>query len=280
MLDPRTKAQRAVPGCPTVWTSLAAGVDTPALSSWPEWWRQNDEGLAHDRHTPVVILDEPDADASKLAESLASFLRSLEDSANEGLARLRRHCREIWIVHGGASAVLESFPLLSSEWPEQRPTPHQIAPGVLLGSRAVPLTHEHLVVGLGVTHMIVPASVDTPSFMMPVSQEAGLRSDIEGIQTLRLAMCDDDADAPMAAVWEQSCAFVTHALQSGGCVMICLHGRSRSASCALAWLAKAHSLSVGMAASILQRKCPSIDWRLVFPEQLLLFLSTKPLQLE
>ena len=41
--------------------------------------------------------------------------------------------------------------------------------------------------------------------------------------------------------------------------MICLHGRSRSASIALAWLTRAHGLPVSMAASILQQKCGGID---------------------
>jgi DnaJ-class molecular chaperone len=74
--------------------------------------------------------------------------------------------------------------------------------------------------------------------------------------------------APRAATREQSSASASAdqplaaAVRHGtgeSRVMICLHGRSRSASIALAWLTRAHGLLVSLAASILRQKCGSID---------------------
>ena len=77
VLDPRSKVEHAVLGCFVVWTSLTAGTDTPAGTSWSEWWQQNEDDLGHDHHAPVVVLGE--AGASQLAESLARFLHASEE---------------------------------------------------------------------------------------------------------------------------------------------------------------------------------------------------------
>merc|ERR1711934_700196 len=50
--------------------------------------------------------------------------------------------------------------------------------------------------------------------------------------------------------------------------MVCLHGRSRSASVVMAGMMMQWGVPARAAASILRHTCPSIDWRLCFPEQL------------
>ena len=197
--------------------------------------------------------------------------------------RLRSRCKKIWLVRGGTAAIIECFPLLSAAWPvEQKPTPHQVAPGLLLGSRAVPLTNAHLQRGLGVTHMIVAADQDLG--------EIGETS-VDGRCPTKLLRCAvaDDENAAMQSVWSVACPFINDALQqqqgedegaaAPGCVMICLHGRSRSASIALAWLARTHSLPVSMAAAILQFKCDQVDWSLCHPQQLIAWLTEATAQL-
>ena len=107
------------------------------------------------------------------------------------------------------------------------------------------------------------------------------------IKLLRCAVADDE-DAPMQPVWSAACSFINDALQQQGedegaaapsCAMICLHGRSRSASIALAWLARTHSLPVSMAAAILQQKCDQVDWSLCYPQQLIAWLTEASAQL-
>ena len=56
-------------------------------------------------------------------------------------------------------------------------------------------------------------------------------------------------------------------------MLLKLHGGSRSASFALAWMARAHSLPVAMAARILRTKCPSIDWNLANLEAVLEWIA-------
>ena len=89
---------------------------------------------------------------------------------------------------------------------------------------------------------------------------------LAGIGRLELDVSDDGADERrdgLFAAWEKAVAFIEEATKTGGRVLLKVHGRSRSASFALAWMARAHSLPVAMAARILRTKCPNIDcWNL------------------
>ena len=110
---------------------------------------------------------------------------------------------------------------------------------------------------------------------------------VDGRSPIKLLRCavTDDEDAPMQPVWSAACSFINDALQQqgedegAGCVMICLHGRSRSASVALAWLVRTHSLPVSMAAAILQQKGDQVDWSLCYPQQLIAWLTNASAQL-
>jgi hypothetical protein len=285
VLDPRPAAVRNA-GAPVLWSSLAAET---AAADFPAWVRANADEFCHERESPIIVLGEPGGVV--LAESLACFFNATPDTVVDSgstdssvatIDRLRSRCKKIWLVRGGTVAITECYPLLSATWHvEQMPTPHQVAPGLYLGSRAVPLTNAHLQRGLGITHMIVAADTDLG--------EIGEAS-VDGrcpIKLLRCAVADDE-NAQMQPVWSAACSFINEALQQQGedegaampgCVMLCLHGRSRSASIALAWLARAHSLPVSMAAAILQQKCDRVDWSLCHPPQLIAWLAEASAQL-
>jgi protein-tyrosine phosphatase len=111
--------------------------------------------------------------------------------------------------------------------------------------------------GLTVSHVIV------------ARQDRSVSAALPGLQRLDLDLSDDSAvesAGRLFAAWEAAAAFIDGALKAGGRVLIRVHGRSRSASVALAWMVRAHSLPVAMAARILRSHCPSIDWNLAHLE--------------
>lgn len=260
VLDTRAASSRAAAPI-----ASAIGCDADAIGAagagWCAWFTSADGAFSHDRHSPVVVLGDDFSMAQAVANSLSRFLRESTEmvpddaeTAASVLHRLRASCRRIWVLRGGARALLESFPLLG--WPSevQPAPPAAIAPGVLLGSRAMTLTRAVLVDGLRVTHMLV-AEGDAPG-----------AANIDGVVTRAVRVPDDDAASVdlLADAWSRGCDFIDAALAGGGCVLILVHGRSRSASFALAWLARAHSLSAAWAARVLRSKCPLIDWGLIF----------------
>jgi hypothetical protein len=186
VLDPRPAAVQNAAGAPVLWSSLAA--DT-AAADFPAWFHANADEFCHERESPIIVLGEPGGAA--LAASLACFCNADPDtvvgSGSSGwsaamIDRLRSRCNKIWLVRGGTAAIIECFPLLSASWPvEQEPTPHQVAPGLLLGSRAAPLTNPHLQRGLGVTHMIVASDKDLGEISA---------TSVDGKSPIKLLRCD------------------------------------------------------------------------------------------
>lgn len=287
VIDPRQgecrrSVRTALPAAPSFAASDAGG---PA-GGWLAWATAMADCFSHERKGTVVVLGgEPGAEA--LAASLGAYLQEAEDAgaptappapapapappaaswtaadtAREVLGSLRRYCRRILVCRGGTDAVLAAFPVLGSDWEGlDYPTAAHIAPGVLLGSRAVPWDLRHLMTGQGVTHAVVAASA--------AADVAAAVPDIR----LIVVDADDGDDTNMAPVWLHACAQIEAVVATGGRVMVSLFGRSRSASIVLAWLARAHGISAAMAAQLLRRKCPMVDWSLVFPEQLVAWLG-------
>lgn len=262
VIDTRAAESRAA-------APIASAIDCDAAAigeagGWCAWFASADGNFSHDRHSPVVVLGDEDnfSTVQTLAHSLARFLQdSAEMVADEFetaafvLRRMRASCRRIWILRGGSRALLETFPVLG--WPSelQPAPPSAIAPGVLLGSRAMlPLTKSLLVDGLRVTHLLV------------AEDDLAVAADIGSVERLAVRVPDDDTASvgALADAWSRGSDFIDAALAKGGCVLIIVHGRSRSASFALAWLARTHSLSAAWAARVLRTKCPTIDWSYTF----------------
>jgi len=251
VLDPRTAIERAAH---SVASSIACSMQDIDALGWECWFARAAENadFSHDRPSPVVVL----GGSISLAHSLLSFLISCAArdpcSLPPSLRSLSFYCRRIWFVRGGTSAVLACLPCLTASL-QQLPTPHVIAPGLLLGSRAVPWDRDYMCAGLGVTHVVVAKGDASVSF--PLS----------GIHRLELDVSDDAVDERVErlfAAWEAAVCFIDGAVKAGGRVLVRVHGRSRSAGMVLAWMARAHCLPVAMAARILRSKCPSIDWNL------------------
>ena len=269
VLDPRPDRV----AMPCVATSIGVNHAEIQERGWVSWFAASADDFTHDLCSPIIVLD--DAEGAALATSLATFLASasseadlgqprLSDYANSALRRLRSHAARIWLVRGGTMAVLTSFPILcASRLPT--PTPHYIAPGVFLGSRAVPWEPRLLVEGLGISHAIVAGS------------DRNVPAELPGIKWLVVDVVDDDT-ADMKVAWTNACHFIDASLAEGGQVYICVHGRSRSASFALAWLSHSHDLPVTMAAQLLRSKCSSVDWSLAYPQQILSWLTDLPRQ--
>ena len=260
VLDPRPAAERAVAA---VATSLAVDAREVARSGWGAWFAAAVDDFSHERCSPVVVLGDGPGGGAELAASLAAYLAAapegplLPAAAARAVAALRASRARVRVVRGGTAALLGAFPLLAAAWGDSEPTPHAIAPGVLLGSRAVASTPRTLRAGLGVTHALVAAGA----------------AQVPGVATLALDVADageaggEDA-ARLAAAWQQGCEFIEAARAAGGTVLVQVHGRSRSAGFALAWLARAHGLPAPLAARVLQRQCPSVDWSLAAVPQL------------
>lgn len=165
--------------------------------------------------------------------------------------------QEIWLLQGGYQEFLSEYPFLCGHvlFEEMFPTPHQIVRQVFMGSRVVPLSHDCLM-KMGVTHMIISEF-----------QELDLR-ELDGVMVLRCAIRDRNNEN-MISCWETSCQFIDQAVLSGGRVLIILHGRSRSASVALAYLIRKMGVGFELAWQHLRSKCwHLIDRSLVYESQL------------
>lgn len=268
VLDPRPAAERAVA---SVASSLPVDARAVATGGWGAWFAAAADDFSHDRASPVVVLGDPGG--TELAASLALFLAAapelgppLPAAAACALTALRAAGARVRVVRGGTTALLGAFPLLAAAWGASEPTPHAVAPGVLLGSRAVGFNARTLVQGLGVTHALVAGAAHADG--------------LPGVVTLALDVADageaggEDA-AALAEAWQRGCDFIDAARAAGGTVLVQLHGRSRSAGFALAWLARAHGLPASLAARVLRQKCPSVDWTLSAVPQLVEWLRAQ-----
>jgi hypothetical protein len=216
VLDIRTSLYRSS-DAGSVAGAIPCAAEDLHVMGWDAWFARTAAAheFSHERLSPVVILGGHVA----LARSLASFLTSCAardaSELSTPLRRLSTHCRSIWLIRGGATAILTCLPCLHASLP-QHPTPHVIAPGLLLGSRVVPWHSDHLTSGLGVSHVVVAKQDDSVSLALP------------GLVRLELDISDDDADEgtdSLFAAWAAAAAFIDGATTAGGRVLVRVHGR-------------------------------------------------------
>lgn len=192
---------------------------------------------------------------------------TLEESSFDPLEQfcqtVAHKVKEIWLLEGGYQAFQQEYPFLCGNVrPEDMfPVPHQISPGLFMGSRVVPLTRDCLG-KMRVTHMILSKH-----------QELDWNQ-LVGIQVLSCDIHDKNREE-MAPCWTASCQFIEEARQQGGQVLVFLHGRSRSASIILAYLMRKHKMKLADAWDTLSKKCwHLIDKSLVYEDQLRIWEST------
>jgi hypothetical protein len=168
--------------------------------------------------------------------------------------------RGVYVVQGGYAAFAREYPGLSgveARMEDMRPTPHHIsdAPCVFVGSRPTP-HDKRTMTDLGITHAIIATHGDIDMRL------------VEGVEYLQCDVVDNDS-VDMRECWQQTTAFIQKAASKGGRVLVHLHGRSRSASVAMAWLVLSEGYEVREAARLIRKKVPRVDWGMVFPEQML-----------
>merc|ERR1711957_1113839 len=101
-----------------------------------------------------------------------------------------------------------------------------MAPNLFLGSRAVPTIDRYVREILGITTVLTtPQQQDEFTSL--------------GLDVLTLEVGDEFVYCDMATQWDKACDWIDGVLAAGGTMMILVHGRSRSASFALAWLVRA-----------------------------------------
>lgn len=225
---------------------------------------------------PVVVYGE--ATNTAHAEWLARRLRSLQaqrksltvykqheiDTSDDLIDPIEQFCqtiadrvKEIWLLHGGYQSFQQAYPFLcGSIGPEEMfPVPHQITEGLMMGSRVVPLTNKCLT-KMRISHIVLSKHQDVDWHQL------------QGIQVLSCDVHDRNRE-DMTQCWTASYQFIEEARKQGGCVLVCLHGRSRSASIILAYLIKKQQVTFNGAWETLTKKCwHLIDRSLVYEEQL------------
>lgn len=169
--------------------------------------------------------------------------------------------KAIWVIDGGLSAFCSEYPLLVAPGPtmvDLCPTPHHVCLELFIGSRAMEVTSK-LLQGLHITHVICSDTFPANEF---------------DVIFLRCPVRDAD-DQNMTPLWESAINFITDAAQKGGRVLAMLHGRSRSASIAVAWLMHKENVTYEDAMARVLACCPSIDTSLVYADQLRRINSNK-----
>lgn len=165
--------------------------------------------------------------------------------------------KEIWILDGGYEGFRSLYPYLCGnvKFEDMYPTPHQITRQLFLGSRVFPLTR-NVLKQMNITHVILSEYQDIDWF------------ELNEIESLRCEIRDSNQEN-MLPCWEACCNFIDSAILSGGCVLVILHGRSRSASIVLAYLIKKLGLEFEAAWKQLRINCwHLIDRSLVYETQL------------
>ncbi|KAH3762377.1 hypothetical protein Pelo_5781 [Pelomyxa schiedti] len=224
----------------------SCGYDTvAAFSSW----------LANTLHQVAL-----QSDKRNLFETLPVHYSGPENNLQELLQETcGRFCaltKEVWILKGGVETFLEQYPLLAesgTEEAEQVPTPHHICPELFIGSRAMNVDAK-LLSGLHIKNVV--CADDFPAAEIEV-----------GINFLRCQVMDSDAQN-MAPLWDSAIPFISEAARRGERVLVLLHGRSRSAAIAIAYLMDTTHMTFTQACEKVVHCCPSVDLSLIYPTQL------------
>jgi|UniRef100_A0A7S4FW94 rhodanese-related sulfurtransferase len=192
----------------------------------------------------------------------ADWLRS---ALNRLCEKLHTHCTQIWLVDQGFEGFAKRFPhmIFQSDTAQVAIPPVYCCEDFLyLGSRAFKPTPAVLT-AMGITHII---AADEAAFTP--------QSFIDAPTTTELGFCylrcnvPDRNDTDMGACWDATTQFIQDTAQAGGRVLLQLHGRSRSASVAIAFYMDAMGLGCREATARLLQVCKKVDVEMTFQDQL------------
>ena len=243
-----------------------------------------DECLRPENPDPVVVYGNGDA-ACEQAQWLAKRLEILKkdrlsvvkvtptaNKESEKFDPVEYFCltiadktREVWLLEGGYDAFCKQYDYLCGNltFAEMSPLPHQMTDHIYLGSRAVPLEADYLN-KLHITHLILSQhqSIDWGQFT--------------GIAVLKCDVKDTDYQ-DMTDCWNAAISFIDSASKESPAarILVKLVGRSRSASVVLAYLTKMCHMSLEQAWEHVYDVCKKVDQRLVYYDQLRVWLNCK-----
>ena len=235
-----------------------------------------------ERFSPVIIYGDETSNSREQADWLIEFIATLVNSASTHESTGRNFddyvtgfidsivCRtkEIWYLQS-YDEFLSEFPILcgpsSMGFEHLEMLPQRITPNVYLGARSVDWSNISLLKKLGITHAVIDSG-KAQNGLIP-----------EGIEILCISLPDTKTsfeDSPMIQrIFDTVNSFIAAAISlSGGKVLLALHGRSRSAGLASAWLMASERLSAEDAFQRVSDKCKavsSIDINYVHMDELL-----------
>lgn len=243
-----------------------------------------DECLRPENPNPVVVYGSGD-DAWEHAQWLAKRLQTLKkdrlsvakvttttsrqsekfDPVEYFSLTIADKTREVWLLEGGYDAFSKQYDYLCGHltFTEMSPLPHHVTENIYLGSRAVPLEIVYLN-SLHITHLIL-------------SQQQSIEWDqLTGISVLKCDVKDTDYQN-MTDCWNAAISFIDNALKEnpGAHILVNLVGRSRSASVVIAYLVKMCHVSLEQAWEHVHDVCKKVDKRLVYYDQLQLWINSK-----
>lgn len=187
------------------------------------------------------------------------------------LQRLKRVCKEIWILNGGFEEFQKEYPALcgkETDISHLKPTPHYICPGLYLGSRAVDLGSPDF------RQLHVSGAIVTSRYAQPPSDDEKAPKLCQkqrmqfGVEYLVVSTPDKPGAKDWAGVWTAAVHFIEQKKTEGKSVVIQVHGRSLSASVAAAWIHKSDGVSVKEAVRRVLDACPKVDVKLIMIEDL------------
>lgn len=243
-----------------------------------------DECLRPENPDPVIVYGNGD-DALEQAQWLAKRLEILKKDRlsvakvaptacerSEKFDPVEYFCltiadktREVWLMEGGYYAFCKEYDYLCGNltFAEMSPLPHHMTDHIYLGSRAVPLEADYLN-RLHITHLIL-------SQHQPIDW-----AQLTGISVLKCDVKDTDYQ-DMTGCWNAAISFIDSASKENPSarILVKLVGRSRSASVILAYLSKMCHVSLEQAWEHVHDICKKIDQRLVYYDQLQLWLNSK-----
>jgi protein-tyrosine phosphatase len=234
-----------------------------------------------ERWSPVIIYGDETAPAHEHAVWLVEFIRELvntsiyqstekntEDFITGFIESIKSRTKEIWFLQSYDEFRAE-FPILcgpsSIGFENLEMLPQKITANVFLGARSVDWSNVSLLKKLGITHAVVDAEkVQNGHFP-------------DGIEILCINLPDRTTgpeDSPIIQrIFDTVNSFIASAISlSGGKILLALHGRSRSAGLASAWLMASERLPAEIAFQRVCDKCKtvsSIDINFVHMDELL-----------
>jgi len=244
------------------------------------------------QHPFVVVYDEA---SSQRAQWLVGVLRRIVDGGNDGaerapspatpgarlLQRLSWQTRQVLLLRH--ADFFDQFGMCCSQgngwdacafFDELGPLPRCAAvhPRIFLAGRAVQL-QEALLRRLGVTHLVVNADAWD---VMDSTTGGGSRymfsdrlADVSGMRYLKCDIPDVDEDADILPVLAGAAQFLQECAAQGGVALVKVHGLSRSASVACAFLMQSRGLSPESALDSLKAAgLGSLDERIIWWEAL------------